>query len=175
MATITISGSPGSGKSTVASLLSKKLGLKYFYSGEIFRKTAKKYNMTLEEFDLYCEQCRKFDKELDDYQLKILKKGNVIIEGRIAGWLAYRNNIPVFKIMLYADIETRAGRIVNRENGDLEERKQEMLKREKSEAKRYKNYYDIDIKDNSIYDLVICSTDKTPEEIVEIITQKLEE
>jgi len=173
MITITISGTPGSGKSTVGMLLSEKTGLKYVYSGDIFRKTAKKYNMSLEEFGSYCETHKEVDKELDDYQLEILRSGNVIVEGRIAGWIAYRNNIPALKVILHADIETRAGRIVNRESGDVEKRKQEMLIREKSEALRYKNYYNIDLKDTSIYDLVIDSTDKTPDEIVDIITQEI--
>ena len=173
MVTITISGTPGSGKSTVGRLLSEKIGLKYIYSGEIFRKTAKKYNMSLEEFGSYCEKHKEVDKELDDYQLEILQKGNVIVEGRIAGWIAHRNNIPALKVILDTDIETRAGRIVNRENGDIEKRKQEMLNREKSEAMRYKKYYNIDLKDTSIYDLVIDSADKTPEEILDLITQKI--
>ena len=173
MVTITISGTPGSGKSTVGRLLSEKIGLKYIYSGEIFRKTAKKYNMSLEEFGSYCEKHKEIDKELDDYQLEILQKGNVIVEGRIAGWIAHRNNIPALKVVLDTDIETRAGRIVNRESGDIEKRKQEMLNREKSEALRYKNYYNIDLKDTSIYDLVIDSADKTPKEIVDCITQKI--
>ena len=173
MVTITISGTPGSGKSTVGRLLSEKIGLKYIYSGEIFRKTAKKYNMSLEEFGSYCEKHKEIDKELDDYQLEILQKGNVIVEGRIAGWIAHRNNIPALKVVLDTDIETRAGRIVNRESGDIEKRKQEMLNREKSEALRYKNYYNIDLKDTSIYDLVIDSADKTPDEITYLITQKI--
>lgn len=173
MVTITISGTPGSGKSTVGRLLSEKIGLKYVYSGDLFRKTAKKYNMSLEEFGSYCETHKEVDKELDDYQLEILRDGNVIVEGRIAGWIAYRNNISALKVILDADIETRAGRIVNRESGDVEKRKQEMLNREKSEALRYKNYYNIDLKDTSIYDLVIDSADKTPDEIVDLITQKI--
>jgi len=173
MITITISGTPGSGKSTVGRLLSEKTGLKYVYSGDIFRKTAKKYNMSLEEFGSYCETHKEVDKELDDYQLEILRNGNVIVEGRIAGWIAYRNNIPALKVILNADIETRAGRIVSRESGNVEKRKQEMLNREKSEALRYKNYYTIDLKDTSIYDLIIDSADKTPDEIVDIITKKI--
>ncbi len=173
MVTITISGNPGSGKSTVGRLLSNKIGLKYVYSGEIFRKTAKKYSMSLEEFSSYCEKHKEIDKELDDYQLEILQKGNVIVEGRIAGWIAHRNNIPALKVILNTDIETRAGRIVNRESGDIEKRKQEMLNRERSEALRYKNYYNIDLKDITIYDLVIDSTEKTPEEIIDIIIQKI--
>ena len=173
MVTITISGNPGSGKSTVGRLLSVKIGLKYVYSGEIFRKNAKKYSMSLEEFGSYCEKHKEIDKELDDYQLEILQKGNVIVEGRIAGWIAHLNNITALKVILYTDIETRAGRIVNRESGDIEKRKQEMLNRERSEALRYKNYYNIDLKDITIYDLVINSTEKTPEEIIDLIIQRI--
>ena len=173
MVVITISGTPGSGKSTVAELLKEKLGLKYVYSGMIFREQAEKHKMTLEEFGRYCEQNSKVDRELDEQQVEILKQGDVILEGRLAGWLAYRNNIPAFKVMLDTNVDTRAGRIVKRENGDVEKRKKEINKREQSEAKRYKNYYDIDLKDTSIYDLVVDSGDKTPEEIVDLICSKL--
>ena len=173
MVSITISGIPGSGKSTVAELLKDKLGLMYVYSGMIFREMAKKYNMSLEEFGKYCEKNSKIDKELDDRQLEILREGDVILEGRLSGWLAHRNKIPAFKVSLVADLDTRAQRIVKREEGSVEQRKKEILERERSEFLRYKKYYKIDIKDSSIYDLVIDTGDKTPEEIVDIIIEKL--
>ena len=173
MVTITISGTPGSGKTTIAKLLAKKLGLKYVYSGKIFREMAEKHHMSLEEFGIYCERHSDIDKQLDDHQLKILKRGNVIAEGRIAGWIAHRNNIQALKVMLTADIETRAKRIVKREEGDIEKRRQEILTRERSEAARYKKYYNINVMDMSIYDMVIDSADKTPEEIVDIIIKKI--
>ena len=173
MVTITISGTPGRGKSTVAELLDKKLELRYVYSGMIFREMAEKYKMSLEEFGKYCEGNSEIDKELDARQIEILKKGDVILEGRLAGWLAHLNKIPAFKIAIVTDIDTRAKRIVNREKGDVEKRKKEIIKREKSEATRYKNYYNIDLYDMSIYDLVIDSGDKTPAEIVDIIIEKM--
>ena len=173
MATITISGFPGTGTTTIAKLLEKKLGLKYVYSGDIFRKMAKKYKMSLEEFGNYCERHRDVDEQLDRYQLEILQKGNVIVEGRMAGWLAHRNHIPSTKVLLEADLETRASRIVKREKGDIEKRKKEILKRENSEATRYKKYYNIDLDDTSIYDLVVDSSDKKPDEIVEIIIKEI--
>lgn len=173
MVTITISGTPGSGKSTVSKILEKKLGISYVYSGMIFRELAEEHSMELEEFGKYCEKNSKIDKKLDARQLEILKKGNVILEGRLAGWLAYQNNIPALKVAIDTDIETRARRIVNREKGCVEFRKKEILERERSEALRYKNYYNIDLKDKSIYDLVIDSGDKTPEEIVELIIEKI--
>ena len=174
MVTITISGTPGSGKSTVGKLLKKKLRTRYVYSGKIFRETAKKYDMSLEEFGKYCENNKEIDQELDRRQLEILQEGGVILEGRLAGWIAHRNNISATKIMLDADLEARAKRIVKREEGDVKKREKEILNREKSEANRYKNYYNINLKDTSIYDLVIDSTDKTPEEIVEIILGKID-
>jgi len=173
MVTITISGTPGSGKSTVAKLLEDKLGLRYVYSGMLFRDMAKKYKMSLEEFGKYCEENSEIDKELDDQQLEILRNGDIILEGRLAGWLAHHNNIPAFKVEVNADLETRAQRIVKREKGIVEKRKKEILERERSEALRYKKYYNIDLKDSSIYDVVIDSRDKTPEEIVDIIIDKL--
>ncbi len=174
MTTITISGLPGTGKTTVARLLEKHLGLEYVYSGEIFRQLADKHRMTLEEFGRYCESHRKIDEELDRYQLGVLKQGNVIVEGRISGWLAHRNHIPAIKVLLRADIAIRAARIVKREQGDIQKRKEEIFAREKSEASRYKKYYGIDVSDTSIYDVIIDTGDKTPEEITGIIIKHLE-
>jgi cytidylate kinase len=173
MTTITISGLPGTGKTTVARLLEKQLGLRYVYSGEIFRQLAQKHNMSLEEFGEYCETHREIDEELDRYQLSILREGKVIVEGRISGWLAFRNNIPAIKVLLEADVDIRAGRIVKREQGDIKKRKREILKREKSEATRYKKYYGINVHDTSIYDVIIDAGNKTPEEIMEIILSYL--
>jgi predicted cytidylate kinase len=169
MTTITISGLPGTGKTTVAKLLEQRLGLRYVYSGEIFRRLAEQHQMSLEEFGKYCESHRNIDEELDRYQLGILKGGNVILEGRLSGWLAFQNHIPAVKVLLHADIQIRASRIVKREQGDIEKRKKEILKREKSEATRYKKYYGIDVSDTSIYDVIIDAGDKTPEQIMEII------
>jgi len=175
MTTITISGLPGTGKTTVAKLLEQHLGLRYVYSGEIFRRLAEQYQMSLEEFGKYCEGHRNIDEELDRYQLGILKEGNVILEGRLSGWLAYQNHIPALKVLLQADIQIRASRIVKREQGDVEKRKKEILKREKSEAIRYKKYYGIDVSDTSIYDVIIDAGDKTSEQIMQIIVSHLRE
>jgi len=174
MTTITISGTPGSGKTTIAEKLSYKLKLEYIYSGELFRNLAKKHNMTLEKFGKYCEKNSKIDRELDNKQIEILKgKNDIILEGRLAGWLSYKNNISAIKIFLNADIDIRTKRVIKREDGDFEKRKQEIIKREKSEKTRYKKYYNIDLSDKSIYDIVVDTGDKKPEEIVDLIISKI--
>lgn len=173
MPTITISGAPGSGTTTVAKLLKEKLGIKHVYAGEIFRKEAVKRGMSLQEFGKYCERNPEIDKKLDEFQKEILEKGNVILEGRLSGWIAYRNRIPALKVYLWADEETRVKRIMKREGGKYEEKKREMIEREMSEIERYKKLYGIDIRDTSFYDLIIDTSSKTPEEIAEIILSKV--
>jgi len=175
MVIVTISGTPGSGKSTVAKLLEKKLGIKYVYSGMLFRKQAEKYNMSLEKFGKYCEEHKEIDNELDKQQIKLLKKGNIILEGRLSGWLAYKNNIKAFKVLLDTNIDTRAKRIVKREKGSVEKRKKEIVERERSEAVRYKKYYDIDLTDASIYDVIIDTGDLKQDEIVDFIIESMKE
>ena len=175
MVTVTISGTPGSGKSTVAELLEKKLGIRYIYSGMLFRKQAEKYNMSLEEFGKYCEKHKEIDNELDEQQIKLLKKGDIILEGRLSGWLAHRNKIKAFKVLLDTNIDTRAKRIVKREKGSVEQRKKEIIKREKSESIRYKKYYNIDLKDASVYDIIIDTGNLKPEEIVDLIIETMKE
>ncbi|HDM66885.1 MAG TPA: cytidylate kinase [Thermoplasmatales archaeon] len=173
MPTITISGTPGSGKTTIAEILHRKLGIPFVSSGMIFRDLARKHGMSLADFGRYCEENEKVDRELDENQLELLRKGDIILEGRLAGWLAYKHGVPAFKILIDADRRTRAERIVEREGGDVSQREKEIIERERSERKRYLNYYGFDIRDTSIYDLVIDSTNKKPDEIIEIIIQHL--
>ena len=73
MVTITISGTPGSGKSTVAEILEGKLGIKYVYSGMLFRDLAKEHKMTLEEFGKFCEE----NSEIDQGYLKAIKHRSI--------------------------------------------------------------------------------------------------
>ena len=67
MVTITISGSPGSGKTTIAKLLAKKLGIKYVYSGDIFRKKAKEYNPQAKGDDSEAVERREYYENGNDH------------------------------------------------------------------------------------------------------------
>lgn len=174
MVRITISGTPGSGKTTVARLVHEQTKLEYVYSGDIFRDLAKQHQKSLEEFGRYCEQHPQVDKQLDKKQLDYLKQEDIIVEGRLAGWLAYQENIPAVKVFITADETIRAQRIVNREGGTVSQRKKELQTREQSEAKRYRDYYNIDLFDTSIYDLVIDSSQKSAENIAQSIITYIE-
>ncbi len=170
---ITISGVPGSGTTTIAKLLSTKLNLRLVYIGEIFRELAKQYNMSLSEFGSFAKENPKIDQELDNRQVDHARSGNVILEGRLSGWMTKNNNVEAFKILLSADLDTRVNRIMGRENKDYDQVKEEIISREQTELQRYEKIYGINYQDHSHYDLVIETTNLTPEQIVEKIIENL--
>ena len=82
---ITISGSPGSGKSTVRDLLAQKLNLKRYSTGDFMRQLATKSGVSLEEFGKMAQQDSSIDKQLDDRQVKLgREEDNFIIDGRLS-------------------------------------------------------------------------------------------
>ena len=83
--------------------------------------------------------------------------------------MAKENTPPKFPSSITAPV----GNLLSGRLKTLEKRKKEILKREKSEATRYKKYYGIDVTDTSIYDAIIDAGDKTPEQIMEIIVRYL--
>jgi len=174
MTAITIGGPPGSGKSTVAAMLAERLGWKYVYTGDIFRKLAKENGMSLSDFGDYAGKHPEIDRELDHRQLQLAREENVILEGRVAGWICHTNNVDSFKIWLDAEIEVRAERVAKREGKDFETVLWEIKDREESERARYKLIYDFDMGDRSFYDLVIDSGPLTPDQICDLILLKLQ-
>ena len=83
--------------------------------------------------------------------------------------MLHRHGIPAFKVYLDASPEIRFSRIGAREGESLEESVRKTQERAASEAKRYMAYYGIDIEDRSVYDLVVDTGDKTPDQVVQAI------
>lgn len=164
---LTIGGLPGTGTTTACKTLEHDTGLRYVYAGQIFRDMAKAKNMTLEQFGRYCETHPEADRSLDDQQIELLKGPAILLEGRMSGFLAHRERLPAYKVWFTCDPWVRAQRIVNREGGDVEDRMEESRRREESERTRYLAYYNWDPTDLSVYDMVIDTSHKTPEEVVE--------
>ena len=161
---LTISGLHGAGKSTIGKLISQKLGLKYYSTGQAFRDLAKDMNFTLEEFTDFVEENPDIDKKLDDKIIKIAQKDNVIIDSQLSGHLL--QNIVDFKILLKCPLETRVKRMADRDQTSYEEKLKETMVREKSEQERFKILYDIDLEDNKTYDLIIETENLSIEEVL---------
>lgn len=134
--------------------------------GDIFRKMANDRCMSLEEFGLLAKSDERIDRELDEEQKKIAgEKENIILEGRLSGFLVNAD----LKVWLKAPLEIRAERIAEREKKPVSVAMKEASEREECEKDRYLKYYCIDIRDLSVYDLVIDSSKLKPEDISEIV------
>ncbi len=174
---ISISGKPGSGKSTIAKIISKKLKMKHYYIGALRREMARKRKMTIHEFNKLGEKENFTDKEVDDYVKKLGKEeDNFIIESRTAFHF-----IPdSIKIFLDVDEEEGARRILNEKTSALEKRnepiyrnlrevKKKNKERMKSDKKRYKKYYNIDWNKSENFDFVLDTTNLSIEETKQLV------
>ncbi|MCL7412904.1 MAG: AAA family ATPase, partial [ANME-2 cluster archaeon] len=142
-------------KSTLSKTIAEHFFLKHVSSGDLFRAMAKERGVSLEEFGHIAEVDPAIDNEIDRRQVEMSKTGgDFLFEGRLSGML----NDADLKIMLKTDVTIRARRIAAREDISLEQAMHETIERQKSEAKRYKEYYDIDITDLTLYDLVLESS-----------------
>jgi cytidylate kinase len=149
---ITVSGAPGTGTTSLSRSLAAELGLQWINSGEIFRRIAEQKNVTIRELNRLAERGPEIDYLIDDAQKSLATRGDGgIFEGRLSGHLLAAD----LKVGLKADIRVRASRIARREAKLLEDAIRETRVREESEARRYKMYYNIDIHDLGIYDLVV--------------------
>jgi cytidylate kinase len=162
---ITISGLPGSGKTTVARLVAQALGLEHVYAGDIFRRQAEAHGLTLEQYARRAETDHSIDRALDEQMRRRAAQGRAVLEGRLAAFMADAAEAPALRVFLSASEDVRARRIVGREGGDARQRLREIQTREESDARRYREIYGFDYHDPARYDLVLDTDGRDPEEV----------
>ncbi|MGM5488939.1 MAG: (d)CMP kinase [Nanobdellota archaeon] len=174
---ISISGTPGSGKSTVGKAIAKRLNLSRYYIGGILREQAKQRGLTLQQLLTQGETDPSIDQDVDKYQRELGKnQDNFVIEGRTSFIMIPQS----IKIFLKTDYKTAAERIYNdkadRNEGQtesLEQMEEKIEKRMGSDRKRYIHYYGVDAFEEDNYDIVIDTSDKTPEQVIETVLERI--
>jgi len=165
---ITVSGPAGSGKSTLAQSLADALDYEHVSGGDIFRSLAEERGMTPLELNKAAEDDDQIDRDLDRRLRDIAEeREDVVLESRLAGWMA--GEYADIKLWLTAPLDVRADRIAQRENKPFEQARTETQERSESEAQRYREYYDIDFGDRSIYDLSINTARWDPQGVLSVI------
>ncbi|KDS91417.1 cytidylate kinase [Halorubrum saccharovorum] len=170
---ITVSGPPGSGKSTNAAGLADRLGLDHVSGGDIFREMAAERDMTPVEFNEFAEEDPQIDRDLDRRLHEIATtRDDLVLESRLAGWLSADR--ADFRFWFDAPVSIRAERIAEREGKPVDRAKAETERREASEKKRYRGYYDIDIDDLSIYDAAYNTARWGPEPFIDVLVATID-
>jgi len=168
---ITISGTPGSGKSTMAKKLVERYKLEYYSMGRVMRDIAKKRGIDFLKLTEIAKKDASVDKEIDKYQKDLGKKDNILVDSRI-GFFFIPNSIKIF---LKVDEKEAAKRIMKYEREDEKYKDEKeavkaIKKRMNAEKERYKKYYGINnFRDKKNYDFVLDTTNLSIEEVFERI------
>lgn len=182
---ITLSGKPGSGKSTIGKRLAEHLGFKRYYMGGIRRKMAEERGMTLADLNRLGENEEFTDRDVDARVATLGRtEDHFVIESRTA-FHFIPNGVH---ILLEVDPAEGARRIfqhlqeegagVRNEDRNLhteQDVRRSNDERMESDRRRYAKYYGLDVFDPRHYDFVVDTTHLTKDEVFSRIIQFIQQ
>ncbi|HLJ67304.1 MAG TPA: cytidylate kinase family protein [Chloroflexota bacterium] len=163
---ILLSGLSGTGSTTAAKRIAADFDLQYVYGGQIFRNLAVERGISLEELAESLEGNPEVEREIDRRLIEAGMEDGVLIESRTIGWL-FPRGVPALRIWLTCDLDERLYRVERRENHPRS--RENLLRRESSDNRRYRHLYGIEPEDFSPFDLVIDTTTMSVDQVVERI------
>ncbi len=175
---ISITGRLGSGKSTICNMLKEKYGYQIYSTGAVQREYARSLGISTLELNQRMKEHPNLDAEIDNTVTRISLERcdeDLIFDSRMA-WHFAKNT---FKIFLTIEPCEAARRVMANQRGDEEhyadesEACEKLVERSRVERERFMNIYGVDYYDYNNFDLVIDTTQKTPEEILNIIIDSI--
>ena len=163
----------GSGKGTVSKLLANELGYEIISIWDMKRKLAEEMGINIIEFNKLWDNpdnAKEFDLKYEEYQQNLNLTDNIILDSRL--WFYAQPN--AFKILLDVDEEVAWERIFKAERStDKHATKKhainEVKERNSNDEARYMKLYNVDLWNPNNYNLVIDTSERTPEEVLQII------
>ena len=156
MVRLTVSGHPGSGTSTLVRGLMDRFGWNCLNGGDVFREEAKRRGMSLRE------------RMQGDHSADI-------VESRLAGWWAYKLELPILRLWLDVSDEERARRVAEREGLTVEEALLANRQRSNVDGERFKLLYDLLPEDPEPYTHILDATTLNASQILDHAVALLEE
>ena len=170
---ITITGNLGSGKSSVAKMLSNDLKFKYISTGQLHREIASEYKMNSLQLNSIAEVDETIDNRID-FILGDLNESDedLVIDSRMA-WHFVKNTL---KLYLEVDPDIGAARIL-KDNDRLNEpsynsqsgARSVVSERQLLENRRFAKKYKVNCGDLNNYDYVINSSLVSVKEVSKLI------
>jgi len=177
MVNVTVSGHPGSGTSTLVRGLMDRFGWTSLNGGDVFREEAKRRGMSLGDFGELCKNELDVDRSLDELLRQRMQGPDAanIVESRLAGWWAYRLELPCLRIWLDVSDEERARRVSEREGLSLENALEANRARAAVDGERFLLLYDLVPEDPEPYTHVLDATTLNASQILDHVVALLEE
>lgn len=160
---ITISGKPGSGKSSTADRVAELLGYSRYSAGDMVRKFIQKRHSTLEKYNNEALENTQLDELVDERLRALRNHRDIVIDSRLGFyWLP-----ESFKVYLDLDLDLATARIYkdtmsNPNRGAIESSSsslgvvaEQVKKRMLTEQNRFRHLYGVDPFDLNHYDFVI--------------------
>jgi CMP/dCMP kinase len=168
---ITISGKPGSGKSSTADKVAELLSYTRHSSGEMVRAVLRQQGITLEEYNARAEDDHNLDALVDDKLRALRELDDIVIDSRLGFYWIPES----FKVYLDLDLSVATARIYkdtvtsSRRSGEtaasLDDVARMVEARVNSERNRFKSLYNIDPYNTSHFDLIIDTSRHSPQTV----------
>lgn len=174
---ISITGDLGSGKSSVAKIICQQHAFEYFSTGSLQRKLAAEKGMNTLDMNKFSESTKEVDDYIDNFLRNIeAESDNIETPYILDSRLAWHFVPSSFKVFIKVKPEVAAQRVLadkvrsnEPDNKDMQSTIANLQARMQSECKRFKEYYDIDYRNEDNFDLVVDSSSLTAEEVAETI------
>ena len=170
---ITLSGKPGSGKSSTSDKVAELLGYTRYSSGEFVRSIVKKRRITLAEFNNMAASDHPLDDEIDEELRKLRDQKDIVIDSRLGFYWIPES----FKVYLDLDMDVATARIykdaISNEGrsdgaglaGSIMDVQKQVRSRLNNETRRFKSMYGVDPYKNTNFDLVINTARHSPQTV----------
>ena len=176
---ISITGKLGSGKSTICNLLKDRYGFEVYSTGAFQREVAREMGITTLELNKRLREDPSLDYVIDDAVKKLSierAQDKLIFDSRMAWHFADKS----FKIFLTIDPREAARRVMLNQRGSEEfyasedEACEKLIERSQVEQARFMQIYGVDYYDFNNFDLIVDTTARTPDDIIDIIVEAYE-
>lgn len=170
---ITISGKPGSGKSSTADKVAELLRYTRFSSGDMVRNILKESKLTLAEYNERAKNDHALDEKIDEELRKLRDASEIVIDSRLGFYWIPES----FKVYLELDMEVAAARIfkdtVSNEMRQGEGLPTESLglvtrkvqQRMQEERSRFRRLYNVDPFNLENFDLIVDTARHSPQTV----------
>lgn len=170
---ITLSGKPGSGKSSTSDKVAEMLAYTRYSSGDFVRAIVKKRKITLAQFNKMAASDHTLDEEIDEKLRELREQKDIVIDSRLGFYWIPES----FKVYLDLDMDVATARIYKdaidnsgRQAGagmahSIADVQRQVQSRLNAETRRFKSMYGVDPYKNSNFDLVINTARHSPQTV----------